>query len=88
MYPNFEKFSLLDSKPSITSSGVNYYHVVETWKCLDCKYVGDNTEFIYKNRVIGFTKNTSTTEITTHCPECDSQNILMPDKPQFGIQHE
>jgi hypothetical protein len=25
---------------------------------------------------------------TTHCPQCDGQNILMPDKHQLGIQHE
>jgi len=89
MYPEFKKFSLLnDSAQVITSYDVDYYHVAEKWKCLDCKYAADDTTFVRRTHIVSQTENTCTMTGTIHCPQCDGQNISMPDKPQFGIQHD
>ena len=93
MYPNFKKITLLDETPAsvLTSNTIPsqyYHHVIQTWKCLDCKYEGDDGTFIHKTKIISQTWNTCSTEGTIHCPKCDSQNIKFLEPTQFGIHHD
>ena|SRR3990167_984703 len=91
-FPEIKKFTLLGEHSEVITSSdtsntipfsesprVNYLHVVETWECLDCKYEGDDTTFIWRDRVISVTENTHSSEVTLHCPKCDGQSIKRPE---------
>lgn len=88
MYPHFKKFTLLDETISsvLTSNTIpaqHYLHIVEKWKCLDCKHEGGDDTFIWRSKVISQTENTHSSEMTFHCPKCDSRNIKRPDPPKI-----